>query len=284
MSGVPAPARRLRRRADPASAPRAPANFPRVPPARVYTCSWFCGAGPHSLTCPRVAGRCLSHSPSLQSHPPRVTRTINPSLRDQSTLPRDFGGASARSPALVYTASAAPRSLNTSQLRGRVHTASEMPHLWGRVHTAQGLRDPSECGPGHRPRDSRSAWEVVPRSSLGVPHARRRPRGAAYLARGLTLLSRRYRLFHTLCKIVDGERKCYISSAGHLAVPHPPPFPLFSVLKTILGPNGRPPARELRAGAADRGGAGLRRGVGGAWRGRGTRAPAALPGEALVCD
>lgn len=288
-SGVPAPARRLRRHADPPSAPRAPANFPRLPPARVYTCSWFCGAGPHSLTCPRVAGRCLSHSPSLQARPPRVTRTVNPSLRDQSPLPRDFGGASARSPALVYTASAAPRSLNTSHeaQRPRPHRLGDASSLGPRPH----------CSSLTRPFRARTGTQT-PRQPLsvegGAPIFSGRPARPETPAGGCLPCPRPHAPVQAIPSLsYIGARLSMVKE--NVVYPLPvtwqfptlPPFLFFRPLRQYWAPAaGRRPGNsgQARLTAAGRALGGEWAGSGRGREGRGTRAPAALPGEALVCD
>ena len=140
--------------ADPPSAPPAPhslANFLRLPPARVYTCSWFCGACPRPHLPP---GRWLSHSPSLQSHSPRVRRTINPSLRDQyHDLGISGGGTAQPAPLLSFTPLRQPPQVTGHVSAKGAASTSPRRHRssWGRVHTAQGARDPPERGPARRP-------------------------------------------------------------------------------------------------------------------------------------
>lgn len=99
-------------------------------------------------------GRWLSHSPSLQSHSPRVRRTVNPSLRDQSRRPRDFG-AGAPQPAPLRSSTPPQESPHVTGYVSAQGAASTPPRRhrssWGRVHTAQGARDPPERGPARRP-------------------------------------------------------------------------------------------------------------------------------------
>ena len=138
-------------RADPPSAPpapHAPANFLRLPPARVYTCSWLCGACPHGLTCPRVAGSVIVRVSSLTRH---ELGGPSPTVLGISLYDLRISGWGAPQPAPL-------RSSTPPQVTGYVSAqgaASTPPRRhrssWGRVHTAQGALDPSESGPARRP-------------------------------------------------------------------------------------------------------------------------------------
>lgn len=136
-------------RADPPSAPpapRAPANFLRL---HLLVVLRRVSTRPHL-----PPGRWLSHSPSLQSHSPRVRRTVNPSLRDQSRRPRDFG-AGAPQPAPLRSSTPPQESPHVTGYVSAQGAASTPPRRhrssWGRVHTAQGALDPPERGPARRP-------------------------------------------------------------------------------------------------------------------------------------
>lgn len=191
-------------------AARTPANFPRRPPpaptpargaaappqARVRT------ASPR-----RVAGGRLGGGPRAPLRlTRRVTRTATLGRGDASGPPRG-SGAPVAPPALVHGALQPPGhrrcpALGPRSLRPR--DASAPAH----VHTAQGSETLRSA---HLDADPATAAQcgVAPHALPVSPTPGETGRGNAYLARALTLLSRRCRLFHTFCNIVDGERKCY---------------------------------------------------------------------------
>lgn len=281
-----------------AETPRCGAAGPSAPPARPLR-----RASSGARTLPRAAGlRALQQTfrvcrPPARPPAPTPARAPAPArVRTASPAPRAREGASR--PVRVSPASAAADCQR--QPWGSVRAASGSPDPL--PHPPARARPPRPAAPGSqktaglgaacapprrclstepRPRRSRLTRPFrartrtqTPRqplhvcaervaSPLPVPLPGAKPAGAAYLARSLTLRSRRRGPSHTFCNIVDGERKCYKSSLGHVAVPQPPPFPPFSAARTILGPSGRPRVRGHQAGAAGRGGA---------WSGAGPRA------------
>ena len=143
------------KRADPPSAPPAPhalANFLRLPPARVYTCSCFRGACPYGLTCPRVAGSVIARVSSLTRHElgGPSTPVLGISLYDLR-----ISGCGAPQPAPLRSSTPLQQSPQVTGYVSAQGAASTPPRRhrssWGRVHTAQGAPDPPESGPARRP-------------------------------------------------------------------------------------------------------------------------------------
>lgn len=225
----------------PCSAPpaaRAPANFPCLPPARVHTCSWFCGASTtsacsHTLTCPRVAGGCLGHSLRLYLLTPRVPRTANLSLGAQSGLPRGPGSACARLHRLggPQVTEDAPTQVASTPAQRCLSTAP-------RPHRSR-LTRPIERGP-NADRATAAPCVGVAQSFPGAPYTRRRrPELLTLPATSRSCPGGAVSFIHFAIVSMAKENVINPLSATWLS-PNLPPFPLFSAFSTTLDPSSRP--------------------------------------------
>lgn len=280
--GSQPPARRPQRRPDPPAARRALQQTFRVRPARVHTCSRVRGAshqrGSRSLACPGSQRVPRAESASPPPDPPRGRRLPS----SASGISRHHAGSRER--------------LRRSPPPRRPQIPEDAPAPGGRVHTTQ-RRFLTEPRP-HRPRltgphRARTRTQT-PRQPLSVCVCWRGVRGSG----GGPVLSRRPRLL----TLPAPSRSC---PGGAVSFTH---FAILSMAKeniinplsaTWLPPNlplllffrpfgqystpaaGRWPGGSRQARPAEAGrGLGRGRGRGG----RGTRAPAALPREAVARD